>query len=223
MSIYDLEFDPFIVDILPPDKRGVTTIAVLQDVFTPIQEDHDALFDSYRLGSGAGAFSSLNVYNLGDQVIFRKSVYESTIDNNNVDPTNAGSWVLIQQNFIGILERISYTSQKIVLEFALNKWFGTNFQQPPGQSDIFITNGEVVKAGFLIGLTEDVSSTIGTDSASAAIGGSTPFSKLVGFAIHMPQEVYDSLDPVAGNRDSIVRSFADLYVLAGIKYEIITY
>lgn len=223
MSIYDLEFDPFIVNLLPPDKRGVTTIALIQDLFTPIQQDHDALFDSYRLGSGAGAWSALITYNLGDQVVFRKSVYASTTDNNNTDPTDSDNWTLIQENFIGILERIEYNSQKIVLEFALNKWFGTNFVQPPGRSEIYIVNGEIVLAGFRIGINEAGSSSISTVGASASIGGLLPFGKEVGFTIYMPVEVYNALDPIAGNRDSIVRSFVDLYVLAGIKYEIITY
>lgn len=233
MSIYDLEFDQFEVDILPPDKRGNNNIAILNALFAPIQQDHDALFDSYRLGTGAGAYSSLNTYNLGDQVIFRKSVYQSVIDENNTDPTNTDNWVLIQENFIGILERIAYTGQVLVLTFALNKWFGTNFRQPPDLSEIFLTNGDLEVTGFVVGLTEyedpaadplvPVSSWVGADTSSAPIGGQIPFSKQVGFAVHMPVEVYESLDPDPNNRDSIVRSFIDLYALAGIKYEIITY
>lgn len=233
MSIYDLEFDQFVQDMLPPDKRGNNTIAIQQAMFAPIQQDHDSLFNSYRLGTGAGAYSALNTYNLDDQVIFRKAVYQSTIDDNNTDPTNTDNWVLIQDNFIGIMERVSYNSQVIVLTYALNKWFGTNFVQPPGQSDIFLTNGELQVVGFVVGLTEyqdpaanplvPVSSSVGADTSSDAIGGLLPFSKLVGFTIHMPVEVYNALDPDPANRDSIVRSFADLYVQAGIQYQITTY
>lgn len=224
MSIYDLEFDQFVEDMLPPDKRGNNNIAILQAMFAPVQEDHDALFNSYRLGTGAGAYSALNTYNLDDQVVFRKSVYQSTIDDNQTDPTNTDNWVLIQENFIGIIERISYTAQVIVLTFALNKWFGTIFVQPPGVSDIFLINGEIQNTGFRVGLTEfGGCSSVGLDTSSDPIGGLLPFSKLVGFSIHIPIEVYNALDPDPANRDSIVRSFADLYVLSGIKYEIITY
>ena len=223
MSLYDLDFGQFVVDMLPPDKRGAVEVSYLQDVFTAVQTDHDALFSSYRDGSAAGPYSNLNAYNLDEQVIFRKGVYQSQVSNNQTDPTNTDNWVLIQENFIGIIERITYTGQKIELEYALNKWFGTTFRQPPVLSDIYIANSIIEKTGFRIGLAEDVSSTVGLQSSSGTIGAPTPFSKEVGFVINIPAAIYDSLDPIAANRDSIVRSFADKYVIAGIRYLIQTY
>jgi hypothetical protein len=224
-SLYDLDFDQFVIDILPVDKRGQNTVGLLQDMLAATQEDHDNLFDSYRSGSSAGAYSALNTYNLNDQVIFRNSVYQSTSNNNNTDPTNTNNWTLVQQNFIGILERITYTSQVIILTYALNKWFGTTFRQPPWPqySDIYIANAPLVLKGFMVGLTEAVSAEISTVGSSASIGGLTPFGKDFGFAIYIPVEVYNALDPVPANRESIVRSFANLYVIAGVTYQVIPY
>lgn len=224
-SLYDLNFDQFVIDILPVDKRGQNTVGLIQDLLTATQEDHDNLFDSYRNGSSAGAYSALVTYNLNDQVIFRNSVYQSTINNNKTNPTNKANWTMVQQNFIGILERITYNSQVIILTYALNKWFGTTFRQPPWPpySDIYIANAPLVVKGFMVGLTEVVSAEISTVGSSASIGGLTPFGKEFGFGIYMPLEVYNALDPVPANRETIVRSFANLYVLAGVTYQIITY
>lgn len=225
MSLYDVDFDQFVIDILPPNKRGQNTVGFLQDLLAATQQDHDNLFDSWANGSLAGAYNAANTYNLNDQVIFRKSVYQSTIDGNNTDPTNTDNWVLIQVNFIGILERIKYSAQVIVFTYALNKWFGTTFRQPPWPeySDIYITLGPMVVTGFVVGLTEPVSSDVSTTGSTATIGGLTPFSRPISFTIWIPVEVYDGLDPNPANRDNIVRDFADKYALAGTTYNIETY
>lgn len=223
MSIYDLDFDQFVVNMLPPDKRLPVEVNYLQDAFTAVQSDHDALFTSYRGGSAAGPYNPFDIYNLDDQVIYLNGVYESVVDGNTSLPSDTDNWVLIQQNFIGVVERITYTGQVIRLTYALNKWFGTVFRQPPLLSDIYIVNGIIIKIGFRIGIDEPDSSTVGLTGSSDDVGSPTPFAQEVGFVIYIPVAVYDALNPVDANRISIVQSFVDLYVPAGITFKIQTY
>lgn len=118
--------------LLPPDKRKPNNISFITCLLSPLQWIRDLWFGSYRTGSTAPAWNSGTTYSKYAQVIYNKVVYESLQDGNTNNTPIIGStyWTAIQQNFIGLSERIIYNGQTLVITYAMNKWFGTTFRQP---------------------------------------------------------------------------------------------
>lgn len=211
--------------MLPPDKRNNKMVRWIQVILSPLQWVRNLWFGEYRTGSTASAWNNLVIipYSKYDRVIYKKAVYESLVSGNTSIPTDTTKWMLVQSNFIGLSERLLYTGQKLTLEYALNKWFGTTFRQPPSTSDIYITNNVVPIAPFRVGLTSPVSSSVGLTSSSEFVGQTAQFAAAINFTIYVPVAVYNALDSNSANRDKIFRSFADKYVAAGMVYQIQTY
>jgi len=163
------------------------------------------------------------------------------------------AWVRVTPNFIGANERVSYSAQKLIFEYALNRWFNTTFRQPnglpedpvhnfSGTSDIYISINSNTTAQFFWGQpppADTINSFFGpvtnlTDLSVALSKYFTPgnsFLLTYDFSINIPIDYYNALDneaPVtAGNnttrRDAIVSAFANLLNPAGSSYNIITY
>jgi hypothetical protein len=215
MPIYDLDINPVAIEQLPPDKRYPSNIALITGLLAPLQWAHDLIFNSFYVGSSAPIYSP-GAYNYLDQVIYNKQVYVSLIAANTDVPTT-DNWELIQSNFIGIKERILYNGQKLVLEYALNKEFGTTFRQPPAQSDIYITNVAAIKSGFFVGDTEPNCSSVGLDTSSDWIGSLLPFIYLTNFQINIP-----AADLALTNVEAI-SDFVKLYIPASLIFTIQSY
>lgn len=223
MSIYDIDYSKQRVQLLPPDKRYTKTVAWAGILLAPLNYLRNLNFGSYRTGSDAPQWVNTSPYNKYDQVKYNKIVYESLIENNTDLPTVVGSWKVVQQNFIGLSERIYYNGQKLVLEWAMNKWFGTVFRQPPNVSDIYISNNSVPIAVFRCGGVEDISSVVYSNTSSEFVINSYTFTVAFNFTINVPTAVYNALDPTLVNNEKIFRAFVDRYVPAGVTYTIQTY
>jgi len=217
MPIYDVNINPITIELLPPDKRTVTTNPLLQALLNPLQWARDLFFGSYYGGSTAPLYAP-GTYNYLNQVIYNKKVYSSLI-NGNTDLPTTSNWQLVQNNFIGLKERILYNGQRLVLEYALNKEYDTTFRQPNNISDIYISTNAYIAPIFIIGLTEDKSSTISTKGSSEYVGISDAVAARIDFTIHIPIATYTA----QGGNDNIFRNFIDQYVPVGITYIISTY
>lgn len=219
-TIYDISTDQAAIDQFPPDKRNPQTLALMQALLYAAQWSRDLVLGSFKTGSTAPVWSA-GAYTLYYQVKFGKSIYECVTDGTTNDPTNTTDWRLIQENFIGVDERIKYNGQKIVLEWALNTEFDGVFRQPVTglNSDIYITNIAASLAGFRIGADEsgvDVSS-IGQDTSSDSIGGTYPFVQLNNFQINFPAALYSLTNEEA------IRNFIDKYIPSSLNYVILIY
>lgn len=223
-TIYDLSTNQQAIELLPPDKRNTVSIAWLQTLLkSTVQWLRDALIGDYRSGSSYPTYTSAT-YNRNNKVIYQKGVYVSLVDGNTNVPTGAG-WYKVCDNFIGVEERVLYNGQTIVLEYALNKWFGTTFRQPGGShSDIYLSNNAKPLPIFIIGGNQTMSSAIYANNSTEYILNSGSFTAgFINLNINIPTAVYNALDSNPLNRDNIIRAFADKYVNAGILYQIITY
>lgn len=221
-TIYDINFNQFAVQNIPPDKRYSRMVAWVRILLSALQYLRDLWFGSYRTGSTANPWAT-GTYAKYDQVKYNKAVYESLIDGNTSNPTTVANWKVVQTNFIGLSERILYSGQKLVLEYALNKWFGTIFRQPPLQSDIYITNDPVGIAFFRSASAEDESSSVSRVGSSEYVINNYSFNVAFNFTIHVPAAVYNALDTTGLNNEKIFRAFASQYIPAGITYQIQTY
>lgn len=223
-TIYDLDTDQQVIELLPVDKRYSVTVAWLQgSLKSTVQFLRDILIGDYRLGSTAPAYVA-GTYTKGTKVIFNKGEYISNKNGNTDAPTVAASWDLLNANFIGVNERQLYNGQKVILEYALNKWFGTTFRQPgAGASDIFLSTNSKGIPVFVSGGTEaNSSASYGNHSTEFSIDAYS-FGDFSNLSINVPIAVYNALDTNPANRDSIIRNFADKYVYAGITYQVVTY
>lgn len=222
-TIYDIDFGKFSGQMMPPDKRFVRIVAWVKILTSPLQYLRDIFFGSYRTGSTAPQWVNTSPYSKYDQVKYNKIVYESLVDNNTDVPTTIATWRVIQINFIGMFERILYNGQALVLEYAMNKWFGTVFRQPPNQSDIYVANNSVPISVFRCGGIEQISSVVYLDRSTEFVVNQFSFAVPYNFTIYCPTSVYNALDPSLINNEKIFRAFVDKYVPAGITYNITTY
>jgi hypothetical protein len=222
-TIYDIDYSKYAVQMLPPDKRFTKQVAWVKILLSPIQYLRDLFFGSYRTGSTVSIWVNSSPYSKYAQVIYNKIVYESLINNNSDLPTVTTSWRVVQPNFIGLSERILYNGSKVVLEYALNKWFGTVFRQPNNVSDIYITNNSISISPFRVGGLESISSTVNNLTSSEFIMQSYTLTVTANFTIHCPVAVYNALDTGMINNEKIFRAFVDRYIPAGVTYSITTY
>ena len=140
-------------------------------------------------------------------------------------------------SFIGADERTRYNGRYLNLTWALNRYFGTTFRQPPYPapygggayySDIYITNVAPAFTSFLSFTTEAPTSSVfttGTGNAVIFTGSTFADVSTYAFAINIPTDFYASLSSTSSLAvsESIVRSFADQYIPSGISYIISTY
>lgn len=212
MSKYDFNINNAATESLPPDKRYQKNVTFIQSLLSALQWVYNLFFKSYYEGSTASVYAP-GTYNYLDQVRYQKKIYLSLINDNTDLPTTL-NWVLIQDNFIGMKERILYNGSKLVLEYALNKQFDATFRQLPSTSDIYISNLPVSTEGFLVGQT--IGSSVGQTLSSGTIGRSIPFIYLNNFQISIPIAIF------ALTNEQAVRNFVNQYVPAGLNYLIVT-
>lgn len=215
---YDVDYSQQGIELMPPDKRDNNTNSFVKSLLTALQWSRDLILTSYRTGNNSPTYAA-GVYNLNDTVIFQKAVYYSLIASNTDAPTVATSWLKIQDNFIGVNERVRFNTQRVVLEYALNKRFNGTFR-PPGSSsnsDIYFTNLPATVTGFRIGQTEANTSTIGQTLSSDFVGSKYTFIHINNFQINFLTSLY------AQTNEAAVRGFTNLYIAFSLKYIITPY
>lgn len=223
MSIYDVNYGKVGPQLLPPDKRFPRLLALLKVLLSPLQWVRDLWLGSYRVGSDVLPWLNSTVYKKYDRVLYKQKVYESLIDNNTAPPTLQASWMVVQQNFIGVFERVLYNGNRLIFEYAINKYFGTRFRQPPNRSDIYTATYPKPFSVFVVGGSEGNSSVVFANRSSEYVIDAYDFNSFYNLTIFVPQGVFNALDPSAANCEKIIRNYADQYIIAGIIYEIKTY
>lgn len=234
-----IDFNQTAVNLLPPSKRKPFWIAWIQGISSQAVR-LNWIFYKFMYGNDASYWDGATSYSLDDEVTFNYKVYKSlTSSNLNNNPESSSfNWELIASTFIGTIERFQYNSQKIVMEYALNRYFQkqltdngfVGFIQPnspttPTPSDIYITNISPAWTSFVSFTTVTNSSASYTNRASAASFTNTTFTGATSyqFAVNIPSTVYSSINSDPLIAESVVRGFLDKLVPSGIFYSIITY
>jgi hypothetical protein len=221
-SLYDIDFNQQAIDLLPPDKRNPKNISLFQALMNGIQWCRDLILGSYKTGAIAPNYSP-GTYNIYDQVVYKQKVFESLKSGNTDTPDVITSWRLIQNNFIGVDERVLFNGGLLILTYALNKWFMTTFRQPPALSDIYIITNVIPVPVFRVGIEEIQCSDVYSNTSSEFVYNNYNFADINSFTIYVPIAVYNALSSIPANRDAVIRNFADKYVIAGLFYNIQTY
>lgn len=219
MGIFNINFSGLWKDITPPVLRKPVHQAWGDVLLTPMQYLRDLTFNDFANGSSYPSYSGASAYTSNDRVSYNnRGVYESISGSTGILPTDINSWNLINENYIGVRERVKYNSQKMLFEYGLNRWFQC--------TGIYIDNNPILNTGLLMGNTGAYSSALSNSStptsASYLINSFSGFTTN-SYTIYVPTGVYTDLGITNIERENVVRSFADNYNLAGFIYNVVAY
>lgn len=177
MGLFDITFSNLKDNILPPNYRTAVHKFWILTWTNVIQYLRDRVLGDYRTGSNYPEWTA-GTYAIHDKVIYNQVVYESQEDGNTDTPPSS-KWAVWLPSFIGSDERKYLNGQKVVLEYALNRYYGTTFRQPPLVSDIYIDNLGSSIVGFVVGVDEAYCSTV----AQTDVAGLTDWNYLTTYAL----------------------------------------
>lgn len=247
--IFNVNYNSQNQQIIPPDLRQPKEVSWLYSISYPLQRLHDLIWNNgYADGSIYPNWATSSTYVpanggtlVGSRVIYiNRGVYEctATASGSLQTPLDITHWELINTNYIGASERVQYNSQRILYEYALNRWFQTNAYgnwstNNPFFGWIYIKNNSVGINSFVLGQTGQYSSDMYTNSSSANMlnhpgsGGSNTYC----YTINVPISVANKMDPgntysvptASPNTINIVKSFADTINQVGFIYNVVTY
>lgn len=227
MSIYDVNYQDTSSDLLPPSKRLPKWLAWMYSLVKPIQYLRDLFFDIYIGGANYNIFDPAQYYSAGDRAIwYDNTVVEcynpfpklGSVSAPDITPEN---WRVIQQNFIGVDERVKYNAQIIVFEWALNRWF----HNETATDQIYIQTNTTYSDWMLMGNDSAFSSTMSKQSLFSMFYMGNVYSPAAqyDYTIFVPAALYATLGATAGDREAAVRNFANKYNVAGMSYNVDTY
>lgn len=223
MPIYFIYFAYVWEKLYPPHLRLSLHLAWGFVLTKPLQWLRDLTFEIYTEGAPYLYWDFSTAYLTGDRVYYNdRGVYEALQNSTGTFPDVAPTfWRKILDNHIGVRERMRYNSQKLLFEFALNRWFDIDVSANP---PIYITNNAISTSPFLMGQSGQTSSTMARNSInSLSYMGNTPSYNSDAFTIYVPILVFNTLASNNTDRENIIRNFADRYKIAGIQYNVVTY
>ena len=215
--MYSTNYNDFAVNMLAPNHRLPVHSAWAKTLCAGMVWANGNFFEFFVNGDTQNIYDPSFPYGYQDRVVYNGAVYESQqAGNTGNDINDTDWWVLYNDNFIGVYERVRYSASKLIFEYALNRWFGGTFRQPPSVSDIYITSNASTVQTFAIGVT--VGSSFGQTVSSEYIPKETAtYTTNTDFTINIPTSLYP-----AGGDDEIMQ-FADKINTAGLTYDIVQY
>lgn len=218
-----INFKDYIKSIFVPDKIKPNMLAFVNVVALELNNLQDNIFSTYKNLNSLPSWVA-GTYQKGVLVKYGKSVFQSNEGNNTDVPITSNKWILITESFLGSDFRYKTRSERLVLEYAINSWFGTLFRQPPLRSEIYFTNNAINPINvFRVGKTESNSSNVSNLSSSAYVMNNYTFLDQFSLNLNVPLAFYNSLGTTNNIRESIIKSFVNQYITAGITYQIVTY
>ena len=224
MSIYDIDFNLQSDNLDNPLRRKPKFAAWLHSLMKPLQWIHDLFYVEYINGAyGLYAYFILpNAYNVGDRVVYAdRGVYECILGTAGNYPTDTIYWIKILDNFVGLNERMKYTSQIITFEYLLNRWF-FNYGIA---TQIYVQNNPIIQNVFVMGQTGLYSSAMAVNSiySTSYMNTAPSFPTFYNFTIYVPSSLWVHLGSTTSQREKAIRAYADKFVLAGLNYNVLPF
>ena len=219
--IYDFNFGQNFTALLPARLRLPRWVAWMSVLAIPLQWARDMFFNSYVNGSTDPIYIGGFSYIKGRRVRYGTAIYEAiNVPPIGANPTDANYWYKVQDSWVGLAERITYTSQKIRLEYALNRNFGVTVSLPFAGADhatqIYIPNSTAANNPFVIGgATPSV--VYATEAYATNYVINSYNLNGLDFSVYVPSSYYSPTIALS------MAQFIDKYVTAGILYTITPY
>ena len=222
---YNFDLNTFTKNMLPPNKRLSVFEAFMRVIVKPLQWLHDNLFTYYKEGTSFPDYNALTAYVVGDYVTYKdKGVYYCIAATTGNAPGNTTYWYKIQDVFLGISERIQYQPQILVFEWALNRFFGQTFVNPPSVNPIYIQTNAIDVNTFFVGTidfsTAQIPLSLGNNNF---IGDSSAAVKIYSFTINYPTGLPASLGLTTNEFENLLKQQADKIKAAGTLYDLNAY
>lgn len=224
MDFYDIDTDYVSQQLTPPKLRTNRFLAWLKVLLKELNF-FNTLFYNYRANVSYLNFDITNSYILNDIVIYEDKcvyIYINKISTAGNLPNNPLYWVKAQDNFIGVNNRINGNAQNIIFEYMLNRYF----RVPSLDPQIYIQNTTTFVTPFVMGNSGTVSSSMSINSIYQVnyLGNAYTYSSnAYDYTIYVPSSLFITLGSTTINRENAIRNFADLYNLAGMSYQVLTY
>lgn len=227
MPNYNVNFSNSWQNLMPPNKRLTKYLSWGKVLLYPLQWLHSRLFLDYKEGTIYLDWNNGTAYTKGTFVKYtNKSIYYCIQDTTaGITPLNIDYWYKTQDNFIGVTERMKYTSQVILFEYALNRWFGQTFVQPPSVNPIYINTNIIDINSFLVS-SDDTNSAYAVNLDSEAlqfVGETFSSTSLNSFTIYYPVGLPAILGISSGVLEQQIATLADKLKISGTKYNITSY
>lgn len=230
MQINRIDLNAFITSLLPPQLRTADN----KDYVKALNVANDWLnlnFTEYVNGTSYSEYDNLYTYSKGDRVdgtqILNGFIYESLQDGNLGNSlTDTNYWLPVVNNSVGAWERSRFCANKMTFEWALNRYFGTNFRQNLlvdsyyERSDIYIDDSAGDIVSFLISDDNPTGYIPGYYYEDTSMGYITETGTFVAseqYIIWVPLDVFNRFTEV------LFRKIIDKYNYYSIKYKIQTY
>lgn len=226
MPNYNVNFSNVWQNLTPLNKQLSRYLAWGKVLVYPLQWLHSRFFLDYKEGTIYLDWNNATAYSKNSFVRYtNKSIYCSIQDTPvGINPLDVRYWYKTQDNFIGLTERMKYTSQLISFEYALNRWFDITFVQPPSVNTIFIINNNIDVNSFLVS-SDDINSSYAANEGLQAlqfVGENYTNTVTYSFTICYPV----GLPVTLGISDSTLRQqisiIADKLKISGTNYNIIS-
>lgn len=184
-------------------------------------------------GSSYTAFNATADYTIDTYVLYGRASYvciKTPAIGLYPKPTDSNYWYKILDDYIGLNERSSYSAQKVMLEFALNRRFSPTTITPPFGSSIpsiYITNNanDPVILWCAPSGTDTFTYTAPNTSVSFwySLLGNPALSPVYNFTIHVPSAVMAVIAPTSGESVYIITQETNRYNLAGLTFNVVAY
>lgn len=214
--------------LIPPLLRTPIRLDWLKTLTAPIQKKYNDIYsiESFVRSFSVSKWSVLTAYTVGVRVRYGVAVWECLIANTGVDPTSdTVTWFQIAQDFVGVDERIKFSSQHMVFQYVLNRYLNTTAYTVP---KIYTLTNTIDTNGFYLGTDGDGSfGELGDNTGSVTnqndfLGTSYSLNQYA-FTVYVPAALFLTLGNSTANREQTVRNVVDKYRLAGITYSVTTY
>jgi len=233
MSIYDINYNNVIGNLLPPFLRTESLKKWLYSLIKPVQWIRDRFFDNYVnsvVYTYCDGVTPLTVASAGTIVRFvDNSIWETQFDNVDAilyNPTLGTTtdtdgniiWIKVQDDFIGLNERLQYSNQKMLFEYLLNNYF----KHYTGGNKIIISNNNISYNMFEIAEEDEFSSVITEFDVDSLffISQTDNENEEFNFTIYVPNQIATDLGT---NYEKIISQVVDRYNYAGLIYKIELY
>lgn len=234
VEVYDVNYVQ--EKLLPPLLRTPIRLDWLKTLTRPIQLKYNDIYgvQSFVRSFSYAKWNVLTAYTVGNRVRFGISIYECLIANTGTDPSSDDvTWLRIAEDFVGIDERVKFSSQHMVFQYVLNRYLNTTASTIP---QIYTLKNSIDTNGFYLGADGDGTyGELGYNTGSVTnqddfLGTSYSLNQYA-FTIYVPIALANSFTSgtpnvvpnISANRENMVRNVADKYVLAGITYNVVTY
>ena len=233
MSQYNYSTSYFTKEMLPISFRQPIIESYLTDLLSPMQRINDLFANDYLTGCTYSSYYTSSTYNIGDRITSgydrKLYIYESLTAsnlNNALNLTNC--WMPIIPSPIGVEERMSYCSNKIILEWSLNRYFKGTFSQPGTgvSSSIFIEDNNAIITEFIVGYDETDSSSIGYDSSSGYIFATNSPGNWVNnynYIVWVDHSLYGSTFSNLSGGSQSIKNFTNKYNTLGVSFDVVSY